>query len=564
MRKTILNISIFFILLLNIKSLIAQCTPAAVDNCADANVFCGLDEVNGYTCQNPSDIHAELYPCGAGILCPSAGGAYAPHNTSWLAFVSNGGPVTITMTTTNCGGAGVQFGIWGDCNCGEEVACNPFCAGPGTVSITANLTPCKIYYLFVDGCSGDVCYFTLSTSGGAPPTLAPLSGVNGLRMVCEGFCNNVWSVNPQPGTCDPEYIWTLDGVDLGSRDNEIQLDDEWGPGTYSLCVTAYIGNPQSGSICDEEGPVCQLITIVPKHELRGPDKYLCSHDVPYNWHGVNVSGDGEYKVTFVRGDCCKFDSVRQFFILPQPKKPSIYHIGCVPSDLYHDTITGNRYGGCHNPIQVDLYRSTQPFKCDSAYDLYTLFPSYQTKFWEFWRLGKKYLTFEIIDSTDYCDNKNKLSVQHKFRWYPKSDSTQTLGTTDTLEVNQKNDYCLERTSQYVYGTEHKICIFRQCETLNEDDIVSVYEAEVLENKIHFIPNPAQDFIWIKYPSDLSIAKVDILDLKGNIRIEIKNWKEREVAEQGIKINLQDIVSGVYLIKLNTNQGIIYKKLTVLK
>jgi len=147
------------------SGLLGQCVPPATDECSAANVLCSLDEVNGYSCQNTSDIHSDLYPCGANLLCPSAGGAYVPHNTSWWAFVTTGGNVTITITFSNCSGAGVQMGLWGDCSCGEEVACNPFCNGGGSFTITAYLTPCKTYYLFVDGCSGDVCQFTLTTSG---------------------------------------------------------------------------------------------------------------------------------------------------------------------------------------------------------------------------------------------------------------------------------------------------------------------------------------------------------------------------------------------------------------
>ncbi|MBK9718599.1 MAG: hypothetical protein IPO85_14020 [Saprospiraceae bacterium] len=37
------------------------------------------------------------------------------------------------------------------------------CNGPGQFGITANLISCKTYYLFVDGCSEDVCDFTITT-----------------------------------------------------------------------------------------------------------------------------------------------------------------------------------------------------------------------------------------------------------------------------------------------------------------------------------------------------------------------------------------------------------------
>ncbi|HRI01455.1 MAG TPA: gliding motility-associated C-terminal domain-containing protein [Saprospiraceae bacterium] len=447
------------------NSLTAQCTPPAVDNCADANVLCGLDEVNGYSCQNTSDIHSDLYPCGAGSLCSSGGG---PHNTSWWAFVTNGGSVTITITTTNCGGAGVQIGIWGDCNCGEEVACNPFCAGPGTITITANLTPCKIYYLFVDGCSGDVCDFSLSTSGGASPTLSPLGQIRGKDKVCEGFCGEVWSVNAQPGGCEPEYVWTWDGAEVGGRDAEVTLDDEWGPGTYTLCVTAYIGNPDNGSTCDEEGPVCKQITILPKPEYRGPDKYLCPQDVPYDWHGVSVSGEGEYKVTFTGANCCKYDSIRQFYVVPEPDPGVVYYIGCSPSDLYQDPTTNKRYGGCNNPVIVDLPRASEPWRCDSSYKLYTIFPLYSPAFQLECNGNDIIIKPELQDLTDYCGNQADLAVRIDYAWYRKSNPSQTISREEDLIVNKKDDYCVEVTFTFTYGDFTEVCVKTWCENLDED------------------------------------------------------------------------------------------------
>ncbi|HRI01456.1 MAG TPA: gliding motility-associated C-terminal domain-containing protein [Saprospiraceae bacterium] len=449
-------------------SVSAQCTPPATDDCQSANVLCGLDEVNGYTCQNTSDIHSDIYPCGAGILCPSAGGAYVPHNTSWWAFVTQGGNVSVTVTFNNCGGAGVQLGIWGDCNCGEEVACNPFCNGSGSFTLTANLVPCKTYYLFIDGCSGDVCNFTLSTTGGASPTLAPLGNIIGKKTVCEGFCNEKWSVPPQPGGCEPEYVWTVDGVEVGGTDLEVELDDEWGPGMHTICVTAVIGNPGSGSTCDEEGPKCFTFEILPKPQYRGPDKYICIEDVPYDWHGISISQDGEYEYEFVGPNCCKYDSIRQFFILPQPEKPSVYYIGCSSSDLYIDPTTGRSYGGCNNPIQVDLYRSTQPFKCDSAYDLYTIFPNFSPGFQLECNGSDIVIKPGISDITDYCGNNADVTYQYDYAWFRKSNSTQIISRDEDLIVDKKDDYCVEFTFTVNYGTASKKCKRIFCENINED------------------------------------------------------------------------------------------------
>ena len=287
---------------------IAQCVPPAADNCNEANVLCSLDEVNGYSCRNPTYSN----PTGCSPLCPSGG---TSHNASWWAFVCDGGPLTITITLSNCSvnGTGVQMGIWGDCACGESIACNSDCNGPGTYTLTGNLKRCKTYYLFVDGCSGDVCDFTLTTSVGAAPKLPPLENIMGLRNVCAGACNVKYSI--PTGSCISGYLWTIDGIEIERELNEITMDfpDE---GDFTLCVNSYIGNPQSGSLCDQSGPKCIVVKVRTRPQYFGQTRILCSDEIPFNWHGELISVSGEYSHEFTDiKTCCVFDSIVFFKIV---------------------------------------------------------------------------------------------------------------------------------------------------------------------------------------------------------------------------------------------------------
>lgn len=186
----------FFI---NSSQLMAQCTPTMSQVCDSVQVLCSLDELNGYTCNNSSLVPGQCTP-----LCSQGG---LVDNTSWWGFVSQGGSVEIYITIGGCAyNYGVQYGIWGDCICGEEILCRsiPY-TPPGSVSkFTVNLVPCKIYYLWLDGGMGDMCDFTLNTMGGSPPSLVPLGFINNntnmiIEPVCEGACNVLFFINPQPG-----------------------------------------------------------------------------------------------------------------------------------------------------------------------------------------------------------------------------------------------------------------------------------------------------------------------------------------------------------------------------
>ncbi|MGB3227112.1 MAG: YCF48-related protein [Saprospiraceae bacterium] len=247
----------------NIKIIVTNnflCTPAQSETCDNSNVFCSLNELNGYSCQNNSLNYSHCSP-----LCSQGGAA---HNTNWWGFVSQGGNCTISITTGSCiTSQGIQYGIWGDCNCGEEIACNSIpCAPPFSITkINVNLLPCKTYYFWIDGCSGDICDFTINTSGGNQVNLLQLSSINDemdkvIDLICLDSCNYSFYIPEQPNQCKPFYSWTLDGRELNIDSSSINIklfkDQD-----YELCVTAIIGNIKSGSICDSQGPVCSKIRI---------------------------------------------------------------------------------------------------------------------------------------------------------------------------------------------------------------------------------------------------------------------------------------------------------------
>lgn len=305
-----LYLTSILILLLVSKTCYSQCTPASADNCDEANVLCSLNELNDYTCSNTEYSN----PTGCSPLCPSGGGA---HNTSWWAFVTSGGNICITWTVSNCSvnGTGIQFGVLGDCSCGEFLFCESNCSGPGIKQLCGELSPCKTYYLFIDGCTGDVCDIRLNTSGGGPPILPPLGNIAGPLNLCKGACNvnfNIALLGNED--CKPIWEWTLDGIDLDLNRNEIFLDfpDE---GDFVICATAIVGNPNSGSICDQDGPRCITTRVRNKNPISIL-RNLCAESVPYNWNGILILSDTIAQNSFrINKDCCNQDSIIDFRII---------------------------------------------------------------------------------------------------------------------------------------------------------------------------------------------------------------------------------------------------------
>ncbi|MBK9270411.1 MAG: T9SS type A sorting domain-containing protein [Saprospiraceae bacterium] len=474
MIKVLISFSLLSVYFMTVQ-LNAQCTPPSADECDQANVLCSLSEVNGYCCQNTDYSN----PTGCSPLCPSGG---APHNTGWWAFVTQGGTVNITITFSNCtvNGTGVQMGIWGDCTCGESIVCNPGCSGPGSYTLSGNLIPCKIYYLFVDGCSGDVCDFCLATTGGLPPMLPPLGNITGPREVCIGACKTKYTVDVA-GACEPVYEWTLDGNEVGNGTGEVTLDFPQ-EGDFILCVTAYIGNPRSGSICDQEGPVCITIKVRPERDRVGPPWNLCSEDLPFDWHGISVAKSGEYRQTFRDWNgCCVFDSVREFIIKPVPDTAIIFHLGCSAADGYLDTIANQYFFSCQYQKLITLKNSTNPLLCDSAYLLNAVFLNYNTIFREFCDSGYLHIDARVIDRTITCGNDSDLMRSVRYRWYLNSDSTKTtIDTQSYLLIDQKDVYCLEILIYAEFGDQKKMCSFSFCEQWDESEFLP-YQVCILGN-----------------------------------------------------------------------------------
>ncbi|MEP7195456.1 MAG: hypothetical protein ABI851_02990 [Saprospiraceae bacterium] len=455
--KVLLSIFIF----IGCNRLFAQCVPPASDSCHKANVLCSLDAVNGYSCKN-TDVDNST---GCKPLCPSGGSG---ENTSWWAFVGKAGMVCIEIEFSNCSvtGNGVQMGIYGDCTCSLPVVCNSACNGPGKYQLCGTLEACKTYYLFVDGCTGDVCDFTLRTNGGGPPQLNPLKELQGPTDLCGGSCDVVYKVIQDSSTCIPVYNWTLDSVKNDTfHGNQLTLDFPV-EGDYVLCVSAVIGNSIASSICDMVGPICVTIHVTKEPIRKAGPRFICAEDLPYKWFNITVDTSGTYTQRFT-ANCCDFDSAIDFVALAPPLKPDFYMLSC-KGQTYVDPITNISFANCENGTDVILKNSTTPNFCDSSYRLFLTYLNFGSKLVEYCSSGKIFLEAQVVDST--CPINTYSTLGFDYLWYLKGDPIKnSLGATNFIEVQNKADYCVDITIRGQLDNQNKQCTFTFCELQNEDD-----------------------------------------------------------------------------------------------
>lgn len=455
--------TLFFLCFLLFKTsslLIAQCLPFSGSNqCKDAKIFCSLDDLNGYQCSNPDNSPVDCTP-----FYPFIGPAY---KAGWWAFVCDGGLITIDVEIISCQGTGdgIKIGLLGGCECDfkTDTRPTPKCIKKGTYQITESLTACKTYYLYIEGCDGDICDFIIHTSGGSAPKLSPLGKINndkdGRIEVYKG-CPENYKVTAQNSGCEPTYVWTVDGVKLSGNNDNIDYTFQQVK-SFQLCVTAYNGNPYSGNICDSIGPEC--VTI----ESRALNYPVLQ--IPKCAEIVRNKPCDTFQITKFG---CLLDSIICYDItLPVPDPPTIYHIACDAADVYIDPTTKQVFNSCQNDKEILLPKSTLPYHCDSSYKLTAIFLDFGVSFREDCIGDKVEIVPRVINRTKSCGGGE--SYEFIYQWFEKKEKTRiNIGTSEILQVDQKGDYCLEITVNTKLGIIEKKCVFEFCENLNENEFAT--------------------------------------------------------------------------------------------
>lgn len=265
----------------------AQC-PGAYD-CESAGVLCSIDQLDGFRCETQASPNTDFpFP----NLCFGTG---TPTNLNWWAFVGNGSPLNLIFNfePASCeNGDGIQAGVFeGSCDGFRVLDCNADC-NTSTFTLSGRTLNCETYYIWVNGCDGDICSYTLSVDGnGFPPQLPPLRPLTTKDAICP--CNSFEVCMPDLGDCEPTVEWTVDGQPYGRRgciDIEVPQDAVSGQ-EIEVCLRATIGNPDNHyAICDQDS-ICTIFVVdsIDKEEL--PLLRVPASQKPYSWNGISIFND---------------------------------------------------------------------------------------------------------------------------------------------------------------------------------------------------------------------------------------------------------------------------------
>jgi len=143
---------------------------------------------------------------------PGCGGGWAYHNTTWFKMEAATPNLVFLITPSNCNNAGgFQAGFFQSCDPNDTPLFIQCSCSIDAVSFEVNgLIPNETYYMMFDGCSGDICDYTVEIVQGAINPIAgfgPIDAPTPSRTeVCEGdvvnFTTNIIGV-------DATYEWTF-------------------------------------------------------------------------------------------------------------------------------------------------------------------------------------------------------------------------------------------------------------------------------------------------------------------------------------------------------------------
>ena len=139
-------------------------------------------------------------------------------------------------------------------------------------------------------------------------------------------------------------------------------------------------------------------------------------------------------------------------------------------------------------------------------------------------------------------------------WFINGDTARR--STTLLPIRTSTIIFAQVTPVITPGTSITARITNDCGTFNSNFIITSLQDKILSEKlVELYPNPAQSEINIEMADRLPINSVELIDQMGRI-IKVK---ASETGNGGQKIQIKELSHGIYILKINTDGGVIRKR-----
>ncbi len=178
--------------------------------------------------------------------------------------------------------------------------------------------------------------------------------------------------------------------------------------------------------------------------------------------------------------------------------------------------------------------------------------------------GQNYrVSYYVKKNATYYDGKYKVLLVSNNTYYLPTNHTvlyDDQNLTSTTFVLKEHDFTVNTNAAYRIGFKNEsskniyytLSGGLYIDTFSVSTVLSVEDFE--KTSLSLYPNPVLDFISIDNPDNIQINAVSVIDMNGR---ELLNNKYTNTNNT---INLSNLSKGIYFIQLNTEKGILSKKI----
>ena len=163
----------------------------------------------------------------------------------------------------------------------------------------------------------------------------------------------------------------------------------------------------------------------------------------------------------------------------------------------------------------------------------------------------------ILDTFIVSKNNSVLSVDLYYdirgAWNPMPASSVDTITTN-IDTNALSLFVNTILITYDSIFTDSMFVKVQTDTVFHTPIKNVNVNVYSENGLSIYPNPTNNYLHIEVSDNTQIENLHIYDING---VVVKTFNEKEKV-----LNLSDLVSGIYFVRLETNKGLVTKKILV--
>ncbi len=378
------NLLFLFFLGLSLHSfhLKAQnCTFPGAYTCSSADILCGLGQLYGMFCSTPQEGNNATGP--SPTLCNGNG---TSANTIWWAFYGNGEMVSLNIQLDECtkqgqSCTGIRAGIIEGCNGGQVIDCTSNCANQySELELWGYLEAGKIYYLWVDGCCGDICSFHMYTNAANNGLPNPLPDLKVKGEQCIGAFVDICINNaPTPqNNSGLSWTWTVDGTHRSEFDNlECLKDLELTNEPFEICVNWSQTASGASNPCATDSK-CLYLKGYASPPIKLPAKSVCYDEHQFEYHWSPGAKDTVIRSSCIDPPCtivdynqnhCRSIYTQSITLLPERKTGRKFLFSCDTAAFIAEDGSRLDTSVCDFPITWQTPQGASGQLCDSTYYL---------------------------------------------------------------------------------------------------------------------------------------------------------------------------------------------------